>query len=123
MLWTMCGFGVNHVDAGGETMFREVSVEDVSRKCGLEFRLLHSAAYGGTWYGRWGYFFGRGSFGTTVSKWCRSVNVLMVSCLVGLGARVRALPMEISLICRTANLPSPRPPCAWWFLIAMDPFF
>ncbi|GBG58737.1 hypothetical protein CBR_g137 [Chara braunii] len=31
---------------------RKVSVEDVSKKRSLEFRLLHSVAYGGSWYGR-----------------------------------------------------------------------
>jgi hypothetical protein len=53
-----------------------VSVEDVSKKRGMDFRLLHSVAYGCTWYGRWGYFFGRGSFGNTLATWCDAVQTL-----------------------------------------------
>eukprot|EP00899_Mesostigma_viride_P010085 jgi/Mesvir1/19078/Mv12833-RA.1 len=43
---------------------RMVSVEDVSKKRQMELRLLHSVAYGMPWYGRWGYRFGRGTYGT-----------------------------------------------------------
>jgi len=51
-------------------------VEDVSKKRGMDFRLLHSVAYGCTWYGRWGYFFGRGSFGNTLATWRDAVQTL-----------------------------------------------
>jgi len=44
---------------------REVSVEDVSQKYGVEFRLLNPVACGVTWYGTYGYTFGKGSFGNT----------------------------------------------------------
>ena len=44
---------------------REVSVEDVSQKYGVEFRLLNPVACGKTWYGTYGYQFGKGSFGNT----------------------------------------------------------
>jgi len=44
---------------------REVSVEDVSQKYGVEFRLLNPVACGKTWYGTFGYQFGKGSFGNT----------------------------------------------------------
>lgn len=41
---------------------RKVSVMDVSKKNGLEFRLLHAVVKGHPWYGDWGYQFGAGSF-------------------------------------------------------------
>ena len=55
-----------------------MSVEDVSRKQSMDYRLLHCAAYGGTWYGRWGYTFGRGSFGATHETWRRAVECVQV---------------------------------------------
>ena len=53
-------------------------MEDVSKKRGMDYRLLHSVAYGCTWYGRWGYFFGRGSFGNTLATWRNAVETLQV---------------------------------------------
>ena len=47
---------------------REVSVEDVSQKYGVEYRLLNPASSGNTWYGTYGYVFGKGSFGNTVTS-------------------------------------------------------
>lgn len=44
---------------------RKISVMDVSKKYGLDYRLLHAVQKGHPWYGNWGYEFGRGSFGTT----------------------------------------------------------
>eukprot|EP00959_Pyramimonas_sp_CCMP1952_P118593 2479224-Pyramimonas_sp.AAC.1 len=44
----------------------------------MDYRLLHCAAYGGTWYGRWGYLFGRGSFGATWDTWRRAVDTVQV---------------------------------------------
>ena len=47
---------------------RDVSVEDVSQKYGVEFRLLNPVACGKTWYGTYGYEFGKGSFGNTAES-------------------------------------------------------
>ncbi|KAK4280508.1 hypothetical protein QN277_012128 [Acacia crassicarpa] len=44
---------------------RKVSVMDVSKKYGLEYRLLHAITKGHPWYGHWGYQFGSGSYGLT----------------------------------------------------------
>jgi hypothetical protein len=41
---------------------RKVSVMDVSKKYGLEYRLLHAITKGRPWYGEWGYNFGSGSY-------------------------------------------------------------
>ncbi|QDZ17651.1 PHD finger protein [Chloropicon primus] len=55
---------------------RVVTVEDVSHKCGLPYRLLHSIAHKTTWYGKWGYSFCRGPFNITESKWKSAVSRL-----------------------------------------------
>ena len=55
---------------------REVSVEDVSQKYGVEFRLLNPVACGKTWYGTYGYQFGKGSFGNTAATHRRAAERL-----------------------------------------------
>ncbi|PNT15750.2 hypothetical protein POPTR_010G101300v4 [Populus trichocarpa] len=44
---------------------RKVSLNDISQKRSMELRLLHGVAFSEPWFGRWGYKFGRGSFGVT----------------------------------------------------------
>ncbi|PIN14883.1 PHD Zn-finger protein [Handroanthus impetiginosus] len=44
---------------------RKVSLKDVSKKKGMDLRLLHTVAYGKPWFGRWDYTFGRGTYGVT----------------------------------------------------------
>lgn len=44
-------------------IYRKVTVMDISKKYGLDYRLLHTISTGQTWYGEWGYKFGVGSFG------------------------------------------------------------
>lgn len=55
---------------------REVSVEDVSQKYGVEFRLLNPVACGKTWYGTFGYQFGKGSFGNTAATHRKAAELL-----------------------------------------------
>lgn len=55
---------------------RNVSVTDVSKKYGLEFRLLHAVTNGRPWYGDWGYEFGAGSFGLTCDAYKLAVENL-----------------------------------------------
>ena len=55
---------------------REVSVEDVSQKYGVELRLLNPVARGATWYGTYGYVFGKGSFGNTLMTHKRATELL-----------------------------------------------
>eukprot|EP00897_Mesotaenium_endlicherianum_P008526 jgi/Mesen1/7701/ME000405S06987 len=52
---------------------RKVSVVDVSKKRGLDLRLLHTAAHGIPWYGLWGYKFGRGSYAITRETYEKAV--------------------------------------------------
>lgn len=55
---------------------RKVSVMDVSKKYGLEYRLLHAIIKGRTWYGDWGYEFGAGSFALTFDAYKSAVDTL-----------------------------------------------
>ena len=55
---------------------REVSVEDVSQKYGVELRLLNPVSHGSTWYGTYGYIFGKGSFGNTLLSHKRAAETL-----------------------------------------------
>ncbi|XVF37059.1 hypothetical protein REPUB_Repub19eG0113200 [Reevesia pubescens] len=55
---------------------RKISVEDVSKKHGMDLRLLHGVAYGHTWFGRWGYKFCRGSYGVLEQNYDRAIEIL-----------------------------------------------
>lgn len=55
---------------------RKVSVMDVSKKYGLEYRLLHAITRGHPWYGLWGYEFGAGSFALTLDSYQTAVHTL-----------------------------------------------
>ncbi|XP_076942343.1 PHD finger protein At1g33420-like [Bidens hawaiensis] len=55
---------------------RQVSVMDVSKKYGLEFRLLHSVIKGHPWYGDWGYKFGGGSYGISYEAYNNAIETL-----------------------------------------------
>ncbi|XP_051118082.1 PHD finger protein At1g33420 [Andrographis paniculata] len=55
---------------------RKVSVMDVSKKNGMEFRLLHAVTKGHPWYGEWGFSFGAGSFSLTVDDYNKAVESL-----------------------------------------------
>ncbi|KAL2982732.1 hypothetical protein AAZX31_12G003300 [Glycine max] len=55
---------------------RKVSVMDLSKKFGLEYRLLHAITNGHSWYGNWGYQFGTGSYALTQNAYKNAVNTL-----------------------------------------------
>ncbi|XP_074320991.1 PHD finger protein At1g33420-like [Silene latifolia] len=55
---------------------RKISVMDVSKKYGLEYRLLHAITNGRPWYGNWGYEFGPGSFALTYNAYLEAVEIL-----------------------------------------------
>lgn len=48
----------------------------MSKKYGLDFRLLHAITNGRPWYGDWGYEFGAGSFGLTCDAYKLAVENL-----------------------------------------------
>ncbi|KAL9248164.1 hypothetical protein vseg_021519 [Gypsophila vaccaria] len=55
---------------------RKISVMDVSKKYGLDYRLLHAITNGSPWYGNWGYVFGSGSFALTKNAYIEAVETL-----------------------------------------------
>ncbi|KAK4741710.1 hypothetical protein SAY87_025298 [Trapa incisa] len=55
---------------------RKITVMDVSKKYGLEYRLLHAVMKGYPWYGNWGYEFCVGSFGVTYDIYADAVKTL-----------------------------------------------
>ncbi|KAG6528698.1 PHD finger protein At1g33420-like [Zingiber officinale] len=55
---------------------RKVSVMDISKKHGMDYRLLHAVTVGHPWYGNWGYKFGTGSFALTAESYQKAVDTL-----------------------------------------------
>ncbi|XP_057961945.1 PHD finger protein MALE STERILITY 1 [Malania oleifera] len=55
---------------------RKVSLNDISQKRGMDLRLLHAVVYGKPWFGRWGYKFGRGSFGVTATMYQKAIEAI-----------------------------------------------
>jgi hypothetical protein len=42
----------------------------------MELRVLHTAAFKSTWYGRWGYAFGRGGYNLQRANWDAAADQL-----------------------------------------------
>ncbi|XP_010538899.1 PREDICTED: PHD finger protein At1g33420-like [Tarenaya hassleriana] len=55
---------------------RKASVMDVSRKYGMDYRLLHAVTRGHSWYGEWGYEFKSGSYALTRDAYQNAVDTL-----------------------------------------------
>ncbi|CAM0883894.1 unnamed protein product [Alopecurus aequalis] len=55
---------------------RKVTVMDISKKHGMDYRLLHAITSGHPWYGEWGYKFGAGSFAHTSHTYQEAVDAL-----------------------------------------------
>ncbi|TVU25939.1 hypothetical protein EJB05_28460, partial [Eragrostis curvula] len=53
---------------------RKVSLMDVSKKYGTDYRVLHAVANGCSWYSQWGFKLSRGSFGITQEECCKAVD-------------------------------------------------
>lgn len=49
---------------------------DISKKHGMDYRLLHAITSGHPWYGEWGYKFGAGSFALTSDTYQEAVDML-----------------------------------------------
>lgn len=49
---------------------------DISKKHGMEYRLLHAVTAGHPWYGDWGYKFGSGSYALTAQAYQEAVDTL-----------------------------------------------
>ncbi|XVE57886.1 hypothetical protein DITRI_Ditri04bG0126200 [Diplodiscus trichospermus] len=63
---------------------RKVSLNDTSKKRGMELRLLYGVAYGHPWFGRWGYKFGRGCYGVNQPIYQKAIEAIqgMPLCLL-----------------------------------------
>ncbi|XP_014519751.1 PHD finger protein MALE STERILITY 1 [Vigna radiata var. radiata] len=55
---------------------RKVSLNDISQKKGMELRLVNGIGYSESWFSRWGYKFGRGSFGVTQSMYQKAIEAI-----------------------------------------------
>ncbi|CAD5314376.1 unnamed protein product [Arabidopsis thaliana] len=55
---------------------RKASVMDVSRKYGMDYRLLHGITRGCSWYSEWGYEFKSGSYALTKEAYQSAVDTL-----------------------------------------------
>lgn len=74
---------------------RKVSVEDVAKKCSLELRLLHAVAYGESWYGRWGYKFGHGSFGISPRMYVKAIEAIREMPLSVMGQHFEGVDQDV----------------------------
>jgi len=65
-----------HVVNCAINFYRKVTVMDLSKKFGLDYRLLHAIARGHSWYGNWGYKFGTGCYALTEDAYKMAVDNL-----------------------------------------------
>lgn len=49
---------------------------DISKKYGIDYRLVHTIANGHPWYGNWGYEFGSASYGLTLDAYKEAITTL-----------------------------------------------
>ena len=84
---------------------RRVTVEDVSSKVGMELRVLYTAAYGHTWYGSYGYVFGRGPYNTSESKWHAAANFIAAASLAHLMHDFDGIEGGVPAVVRRYRLP------------------
>ncbi|KAK6921573.1 Zinc finger, PHD-finger [Dillenia turbinata] len=55
---------------------RKVSLCDYSMKRSMDLRLIYGVAYGEPWFGKWGYRFGRGSYGANQSMYQKAIEAV-----------------------------------------------
>ncbi|WVZ53284.1 hypothetical protein U9M48_004251 [Paspalum notatum var. saurae] len=55
---------------------RKVSLMDVSKKYGIDYRILHAVTTGYSWYGQWGFKLNKGSFGITSEEYFKAIENL-----------------------------------------------
>ncbi|KAK3133468.1 hypothetical protein QOZ80_6AG0536910 [Eleusine coracana subsp. coracana] len=77
---------------------RTVSVVDTARKAHMDLRLLLGVAYGDTWFGRWGYRFGRPSYGVALQSYQQSLHALQTIPLCVLAAHLACSSQELPLV-------------------------
>ncbi|KAJ0764788.1 putative chromatin regulator PHD family [Helianthus annuus] len=77
---------------------RKVSLIDLAKQKNMDLRLIHGAAYGQSWFGNWGYQFGRGSFGVTQQMYQKSLEALQNIPLCILAHHIGTSNMEIPIL-------------------------
>lgn len=75
-----------------------VSLVDTARKGQMELRLLHCVAYGDTWFGRWGYRYGRPSYGVALQSYEQSVHALQSIPLCVLLPHLSCFSQELPMV-------------------------
>lgn len=86
---------------------RKVTVMDISKKHGMEYRLLNAVIAGQPWYGHWGYKFGAGSYGVTATAYREAMNTLANISLAHFLSHTRsqrtALENTVALYCSLSD--------------------
>ena len=77
---------------------RKVSLVDTARKGHMVLRLLHGVAYGDTWFGRWGYRYGRPSYGVALPSYQQSLHALQSIPLCVLLPHLSCFSQELPMV-------------------------
>ncbi|KAL5201104.1 hypothetical protein ABZP36_035458 [Zizania latifolia] len=77
---------------------RKVSLVDTASKGHMELRLLHGVAYGETWFGRWGYRYGRTSYGVALPSYQQSLQALSSIPLCVLVPHLSCFSQELPMV-------------------------
>ncbi|CAM0951629.1 unnamed protein product [Alopecurus aequalis] len=77
---------------------RKVSLVDTARKGHMVLRLLHGVAYGDTWFGRWGYRYGRPSYGVALQSYQQSLHALQSIPLCVLVPHLSCFSQELPMV-------------------------
>uniref|UniRef100_N1R2G2 PHD finger protein n=1 Tax=Aegilops tauschii TaxID=37682 RepID=N1R2G2_AEGTA len=77
---------------------RTVSLVDTARKGHMVLRLLHGVAYGDTWFGRWGFRYGRPSYGVALQSYQQSLHALQSIPLCVLEPHLSCFSQELPLV-------------------------
>ncbi|CAH9095911.1 unnamed protein product [Cuscuta epithymum] len=77
---------------------RSVSLRDTSEKRGMDLRLLYAVGYGESWFGRWGYKFGRGTYGVSQEMYESAVASVQKTPLTAVAAQPSPNQHELLII-------------------------
>ncbi|XP_044397648.1 PHD finger protein PERSISTENT TAPETAL CELL 1 [Triticum aestivum] len=77
---------------------RTVSLVDTARKGHMVLRLLHGVAYGDTWFGRWGFRYGRPSYGVALQSYQQSLHALQSIPLCVLVPHLSCFSQELPMV-------------------------
>ncbi|KAL8105772.1 PHD finger protein MALE STERILITY 1 [Apium graveolens] len=79
---------------------RKVSIKDTSQKTTMDLRLLYGIAYSEPWFARWGYEFGRGSFGVTKQMHQKAIEAIQTIplCVLAHHATINNSNHQISIM-------------------------